>query len=78
MDLLIFVWEEVRHPVHVMSGALDMKIGGSHVANIACDKVQGKGWGCSHFKADFLDGLLDASWMGGGAGGMLWGFIITK
>lgn len=29
--------------MHLMSGALDMKIRGSHVANIACDKVQGKG-----------------------------------
>lgn len=56
-----------------MIGDLDMKIWDLHVANIARDKVQvqSEGPACSHFEEDFLNVLLNANWMGGGAGGML-------
>lgn len=47
--------------MHLMTGVLDMKMWGLHVANTACDKVQSKGQIHSHFEADFLDELLDAS-----------------
>lgn len=56
-----------------MTGDLGMKMWDLYVANIARDKVQvqSEGPACSRFDADFLNVLLNASWMGGGAGGML-------